>query len=425
MAALIAWVKQRPYFLLSLLFFISIFIYWPGRLTVDGQNQYAMAMAGEYHDHHPFIMSLLWYYFAKIYPGPGTMFLFHLTLFYLSLYFLMRCLPLSQAFWVLIFPFVPVIAGYTGVVLKDVGMTYALLCASSYLGFLTVKGRPLSVLSSFLLLCLIAYADLVKFQARYIVPLPLLWMVLHLAGYRLWKVRFFAALSVITLAFYSVLLGVKALAPPIQKDHAWQRTKLYDLAGISLTLKRCVIPEERLSPSFSLDKLEKVFTVSMVDPLFQEGLLSYAQNAQERKEVFHRWIDEVIHHPLAYLKHRWACLESMLTCGMKMASIEKVLTAWQLSPALYQVTFLTTWGLLILVIGHLIPVLMSLYFLYVAWRSKDAARIPLFFFNAMGLGMVFALLFAAMSASPRYTYITACFAWCSLPFVMLCRSSRS
>src|SRR5581483_833197 len=70
--------------LLAVFYIASVLMLWPGVMSLDASSQYAVAISGEYSDHHPPLMSFLWRYLDYIYHGPAPMFIFHLSMLYMA-----------------------------------------------------------------------------------------------------------------------------------------------------------------------------------------------------------------------------------------------------------------------------------------------------------------------------------------------------
>src|SRR5258708_7528872 len=126
--------------LLGLLFVVSLIALWPGVMSPDASHQYAAAVAGIYTDHHPPAMSFLWRYLDRLYPGPGLMFSFHLTMLYSAAAIFIYIFRHSLfKWWYAIYPVIPNIVAYSSLIVKDTGFTYAYLLAGAILAFLMVN----------------------------------------------------------------------------------------------------------------------------------------------------------------------------------------------------------------------------------------------------------------------------------------------
>src|SRR5215831_20079259 len=118
---------------LSLLgFAIEVRAFWPGLMSTDSIEQYTQAALARYNDHHPPIMALLWSWTNRVVTGPGGMLVVHLALLWGGLWAIAesaRRSGLRHAWLIVPIGVLPWIASIAGVIWKDVGMAYALLCA--------------------------------------------------------------------------------------------------------------------------------------------------------------------------------------------------------------------------------------------------------------------------------------------------------
>src|SRR5690349_8918626 len=99
---------------LGVFYICSLIFLWPGVMSPDAYTQYAAAMAGVYHDHHPPVMGFVWRNLAQIYPGPATMFIFHLSMLYIAAAIFVYLFRNSKfKWWYVCFPLLPNILAYT------------------------------------------------------------------------------------------------------------------------------------------------------------------------------------------------------------------------------------------------------------------------------------------------------------------------
>lgn len=417
--------KQKHNVILLGLFFLHIFLMWPGYLTSDSQTQYNIAITGQYSDHHPFIMSFLWRYLDMLHKGPGLMLFMHLGLLYGSVYFLLKSITDKKLRpLVLILPLIPHVLSYSGMIWKDVGCAYAFLFVSSYLTYVTMNDRPLPFTRVIPLLIVLAYGTLVKFQAQYLAPIVLLWMVTHRAKHSLGYPFVKNAVVLIGL-FYTIMMGVQHFGPKVEENHSWQYVKLYDLAAIAVNTNQDIFPNFTKTKTFSMAELHKRFNHQRVDDLvFADSLLIKGKNTEEREIVLKTWIEQIIKHPFIYLRHRAANLAYVLLSTPwfeygppVIDSIVQPGTA--LHTGLYYTARIFGW----IFLAHMLPMLLGLGYLILgtmAWCKKVREGIPLFFMNFIGMGMGFVLFFFSMAGTPRYTYISICLVHASHAFAYLC-----
>ena len=128
--------RKNNFFLFGLLFTLGTFhlwLFWPGTLTPDSESQYAMAISGIYADHHPPLMSFVWRYLDKIYPGPSLLLLFHLSLLYVSVLYLIKSLNnVCYRFFFLLLPWIPQVFIFSGIIWKDVGYAFSFLLVGAW-----------------------------------------------------------------------------------------------------------------------------------------------------------------------------------------------------------------------------------------------------------------------------------------------------
>ena len=419
---------SRETLILMALFCVHLLLFWPGYMTSDSQGQYNMAVSGVYSDHHPFIMSFLWRYLDKIYPGPGLMLFTHFTLLYGSVYFFMRSFPNSKLrYYFFAFPFFPHVLSYSPAIWKDNGFAFTFLFVASYLAYCTMENRVLKGRVLMGLLVILAYGTLVKFQAQYLAPLLLLWMGLHQAHYQKgWNLL--KKLAIISFLFYGLIAGVRYFGPEVKQDHSWQMVKFYDLAAMSVTLNKPLMPEFNRSKSFSMEELHKRFNHQRVDDLvFGDAILVGGQTEQERDILWKTWAHEVLKHPFIYLKHRSINMAYALLSTPLFMYVQPALDEWcGVGTIVNKTVYITARILGYLILAHFLPALLSFVYLGLALFSlhKTKAAIPLFFMSSLSVMMLGTLFFCSMAGTPRYTYIVVCMTYASHIFAYLCYKQR-
>lgn len=415
--------------ILSLCFlsFIYFLIFYPGELTPDSQNQYQMAITGQYGDHHPFIMSFLWHYLDLIYTGSAPMLLWHHLLLWGGIYNLYR--GLKHYNWsplVFFTPFIPNIAVYAGHIWKDVGFAYSFFFVLSYMSYACLQKKNITYFNLFLLLLVLMYGTLVKFQAFYLAPIVLIWMAWHKSNYGPLK-QIIKSIIPIGIIFYSLIKLIIFIGPEVKPDHAWQYVKLYDLAALSVETKQDLIPSKNKTPIFSIEELKKRFNHQRVDDLvFVEPIVQKGTNDEERSELYHTWLSQVIKHPIYYLKHRTQnlmyTLLSTIGFGIIKDNTNQISYLKTLPPQTIEMILRIP---CFIFLAHALTILIGFFYwilsIYSYINNKNQlASIPLFFFNSIALSMVLILLFCSMAGTPRYTYISVLLINASHAFAFLC-----
>lgn len=301
------------------LFLINFYFKYPGELGPDSMHQYAQALSGQYSDWHPPIMAWVWSKFLNVIDGPSTMLTMHIGLHWLGFTLIadaiLRIGKPRTASLVMVSGAFPVFLFYNGLILKDIGMASAMLVAFA-LGFrYRINNKRVPLLVLLLAALLLAYGTLVRANAIFAFG-PLF---IYLFNER-------ATLANLKqLLLLSILLA--GLALPIsnyvnhnlleaKKDEAIQALFLFDLTGIAYHSGDLnVLPPEL---KFSMNDLQHCYTPYWWDTLSPWGSCSFSwerlgpANSLTRKKLRHRWILEMVKHPLEYTIHRLKVLNSIL-----------------------------------------------------------------------------------------------------------------
>lgn len=396
-----------------LLFFSYVVFLWPGEMSPDSMVQYAAAVSGQYSDHHPFIMSFLWRYLNYLHTGSGLMLLFHLCLLWSGVFFIYR--SLEQYAWspfLFGIPFIPNVWAYAGMIWKDVGCAFSFFCVLSYMSYACLCKKNITLPKLFLMLIILGYGSLVKFQGAYLAPIVLVWIAWHRVHYGTFRQFSLSAIPV-AMIFYGMVYGITLIGPTVKQDHAWQFVKLYDLAAISVQTGEDLFPKENKTAIFSMEEVYKRFNHKRVDDLvYGDAILIKSKNEEERNVLYQTWLKQVISHPFLYLHHRlvnlWDTLQPIpgfykITDFIsrvvpEMPFIEKNLIGLAKIPCY-------------LFLAHFMTILLGIFYfgLSVAtyYQNKyQRASIPLFFLTSTALFLVFILLFCSMAGTPRYTYLS-------------------
>lgn len=421
--------RYSPFILMGMAF-IQLLAFWPGELTPDSIGQYAMATSGQYSDHHPPIMSLVWRYLDMIVKGPGLMMVLQLTLLYTGLYFAIKSLGNHpKRYLMLLYPLVPSLLIYTHYIWKDVAFAYSFVCVAGVLAWVGSRPVPhnrLSIKLAIPLFIILYYGTAVKYQAQFVAPIFIFWMIyLMLRPMRSLKIWLLVS-GLVTCCFLTAMLNInKELTKEAGQLHSWQLVKLYDLAAMSVALDKPLFPEANMTEHFSMERLHKEFSQDDIVPLAfpENAILQKGKTEEDRDILWSTWAKEILNHPVAYLKHRFSNLAFVLlsTPGLNvyLDLIDHVAEKDSVTyKALYYVGRVGGY----LVMAHILTVLLCLAYLALglATLRKTWAALPLVFCNAVGFGMVILLLFLSMAGTPRYTYITICMVHLSHFWAYLC-----
>ena len=289
-------------------FGVEMVAFWPGLMSTDSIEQYIQAALGRYNDHHPPIMAWLWSWTNRVVTGPGGMLTLHLALLWTGLWAIAegaRRHGVRYAWLIVPIGVLPWIASIAGVVWKDVGMAYALLCAGGLL-YLADAGEGRVRFAGFAAaFVLVAYATMVRANGAF--------AALALAAYAVATVipRMSVARSVAAGAiFVAIVLGGQQLLERKLLDasprHLSQLVMLFDLSGMSCRGAQIDIPAAFQAPGYDRAALCRAYDPDQVDTLFflPASPLRQSFDADAIATLRQDWIAAAMDHPKLYLAHR-------------------------------------------------------------------------------------------------------------------------
>src|SRR5215475_12400948 len=233
-------------------FGLELVAFWPGLMSTDSIEQYTQAALGRYNDHHPPIMAWVWSWTNRVIVGPSGMLAFHLAMLWVGLWAIAetsRRYGRRYAWLILLVGVLPFIASIAGVIWKDVGMAYALLCAGGLLYVADTCGERPRLVATAVALVLIAYATLVRANGVF-AALPLAVYAAAMLFPRVARVN----TVVIGAVFVALVLGGQQLLERRVLDasprHLSQLVMLFDLTGMACRGVEVDIPGPFLSPGY-------------------------------------------------------------------------------------------------------------------------------------------------------------------------------
>ncbi len=306
----------------ALLAAVSIGFFWPGIASYDSVVQYQQVLSGRFDDWHPPAMARLWALFHGLgWRGQAPLFVLQILLYWAGLALFAGALARrGQAIAglvVLLLGLWPPILGWQIAVLKDGQVTGALAAAAGIAAWWRLDDRRLPLWAAALVLLLLGYATVVRFNAAFAtVPLAL-----GLLGGLRWDRPLFHA--VLVLAGVVALIGV--LTPINQRLFAARPSgverslPLFDLAGIAHHAGPQAVPQV---PAAMWRRAEArgCLTPILWDPIGDANACGYIldtlQRAAPGKKLRDAWIEAIATHPLAYASHRIAHWNSEMRLWM-------------------------------------------------------------------------------------------------------------
>lgn len=406
--------------LLCVLYIISMVALWPGVMSPDANSQYAAAIAGLYSDHHPPVMSLLWRYLDHIYPGPGLMFTFHISMLYSAAAIFIYIFKNSLfRWWYAIYPLIPNLLAYTALIVKDTGFTYSYLLSGAILAVMMVNKTPrYKYLLLIPVVLLLYYGTAVKFQAQYVLIFFTIGIGYCVNNYKLsWLTVIYG--SLINIAIMILITTTNsALVPQAREAHSWQLVKLYDLSSISLMVNKPLYPDFILQqPNFEFARVQQEFEPREVDPLVfpTDSVLKPGKTEQQREELWNYWYKTIKQYPWQYLKTRLRlCGYNLTTSPSDRSDPVNFLSTTTLKSVLEHAWIINLINAAFSIVKialrfiWLLPLLFIYSYIAVARINNKSTAAPLLMFSATSIMLLLVLLFCSMAGTARYVFLCTC-----------------
>jgi hypothetical protein len=296
---------------------LTVACFYPGYMSPDSVEQLAQARSGVFTDWHPPIMSFLWRFSDKLFPGPFGMLLLNNLLFWPGLALICyRCLGWAGAPVTIAFGLSPAVFGLLSTVWKDVAFGASMVLAVALLlNAQLARSKSALILSSLPIL----YALSVRHNAGPgVLPLILYgaWVYLNVfRGVLSWRAT--VALGVLAFALlFAVVTFVNRQLSVGRQMSIMQTVLLHDLTAISLAEGTILLPKW-VRPDGSVptvDELRKIYSAGLVS-LFSgnPGInLQQTRDPTDLANLRKAWFAAVLKHPGAYARHRINVFKAML-----------------------------------------------------------------------------------------------------------------
>ncbi|MBA8666287.1 hypothetical protein H1Q59_00015 [Holosporaceae bacterium 'Namur'] len=431
---------MRDYYVYALLLFFAVVNYisgYPGGMTTDSTDQFAQSINYNFNSHHPPIMSMLWSVFNHITQGPQLMLAFHIILLWSSTLIFYKTFKRKYpklALLFIIIPLFPAILSQSTMIWKDISFSLTFLLVISIACYYTMAKEKPSILVNLFLLIMIFYGTGVKFQAKFITPIIILWLVWLNCKALIRKIVFFTVLG------SSLVIGgnIGIIKLFSKESPSEQLRQIFDIAGISVITDQNLFPDFiKNNPLFSWEKVKQNYTPKLVNALVytpDTKIFNMTNSQADIEELNRALFNGITRHPLAYLEHRFLNLRSNLkgkkyshyaiveeihtqpygvknNNGMLKRIIVKYIKTFPVIFAANGFAFI----LVVVGICYLARIYYQGYFYYF-----EEAKVLLSIFMIC-LVFTITLFFTTMAADYRYYYIVRLLSYFSIPIIFMLR----
>jgi hypothetical protein len=312
---------RRPLAILAMLaggYALTLLVFYPGVMTWDARYVYQDIAKSTLGDWQSPVMTVLWTLIDPIAPGPASMFLLMVTLYWLAIGLLAITLA-RRSLWpavaLVLLALSPPAFALQGIIWRDVLFANTWLLAAA-LAFAAAESRPAPRLTAQgIALALLALGVLLRPNAIFAAPVlatAILWPLrLSLKRAAFLYVPFAVAMFMLVQLIYYGALGAT-------RQHAVQSIMVFDLGGISHFSKRNQFPVEFDATETAL-LLDGCYQPTLWDIYWRLEPCQFVMRKLEREEklfgtpaVRTAWLGAILRHPLAYLQHRTAFMWNFL-----------------------------------------------------------------------------------------------------------------
>jgi len=314
-------------------------ISWPGFMNYDGIHTLEQARVGFSDPFYPALMIYIQGLCDRIYAGPGLMFAIQTVVYMLAwgqLVRLCRFAPIISIITLTLVAFFPPILGPSLSVFKDVGMMAFFFAATVLMLTYRSGGRRSTLWCA--LGCIFVGSGYRLGALAPVAPLVVWWSFLFIEGHRHQLKKIWRQVLALTATLMFALTGTFYVLNNYQLPNFSYRvpkfkylpgnifdiTELFDLVGMSYYSGEILIPPEFIgkTQSFEIGDVRAVYHPEHLNLSFDSGekrlIRCYTVPSTRMQEL---WISAVTKHPLAYLRHRLAVLQQLLSIGRDVVFI--------------------------------------------------------------------------------------------------------
>ena len=301
-------------------FVLTVWLFFPGYLTNDATYVYGYIAQWSLGDWQSPLMTILWWLIDPISPGPGSMFLLNVTLYWLGFGVIALAVARRSRALALVVPLLgltPPAFILLSMLWRDILFSGVWLCAGAVLYWAAGRERRLLAAMQILAVILIGLGILLRPNA--IVAAP------FLLAYALWPARFEwkrTALMFVAavLAGYGLIHVVYYEILHVKRENPLHSLLVFDLGGITYFTRENQFPVSWNADETSLLQTTQCYQPQHWDSYWTLDPCKFVMARLERPDdvifgtprLAEAWIRAVSAHPLAYLEHRLSVLWTLL-----------------------------------------------------------------------------------------------------------------
>jgi hypothetical protein len=296
---------------------LTLYVFYPGVMTYDARFVYEYIAKGILEDWQSPVMILLWGLIDPIAPGPGSMFLLIVTLYWLAfglLAFTLARRSIWPAVVLVLLALSPPAFIFQGIIWRDALFANVWLLAGVIAFVAGDCSAKLRLPAQAIALCLFAFGFLLRPNS--IIAAPILAASIVWPARFSWKrttIVFVPAMAALFGLYQFVFYGVLN----VTRQHIEQAIMVYDLGGISHFAKENQFPVTWTEPETQL-LLNGCYQPTEWDIYWRLEPCEFVMHKLNDDKLFGTpaitgaWLRAIARHPVAYLQHRSAFMWNFL-----------------------------------------------------------------------------------------------------------------
>lgn len=304
--------------LLAAGFGLTLLIFYPGVMTYDAKFVYEDIAKGTMGDWQSPVMVWLWALIDPIAPGAGSMFLLIATTFWMGFGVLSFALASRGETSALLLPLLaltPPALAFAGIIWRDVLLATCWLLGAAVAFAVSERPSLIRLTGQVLALVLVIFGALLRPNALLAAPI--------LAAYAVWLSRVSLRKTAIfyipaVIGFFGIVQLVYYGMLDAKRQHPLQTIMIFDLGGISHFAKENQFPVN-WSESENAMLLNGCYQPTQWDIYWRLKPCDFVMGKLEREKglfgtsaISGAWLLAILHHPVAYLRHRSAFMWNFL-----------------------------------------------------------------------------------------------------------------
>lgn len=297
---------------------LTLAIFYPGIMTYDAKFVYEDIAKGVLGDWQSPVMTVLWRLIDPIAPGSASMFLLIATSYWLAFGLLALVLARRTSPLALLPPLLALLPPafvFAGIIWRDVLLATSWLLAAGIVFAAADSAPRMRRPAQLLAVMLCAFGVLLRPNALPAAPI--------LLAYLIWPMQL--SVKRTAILFIPAAAGLFALVQVVYygvlgatRQNPLQSIMIYDLGGISHFSKQNQFPVTWTEAQSAL-LLNGCYQPTQWDIYWRLEPCDFVMNKIEREErlfgtpvITKAWMQAILHHPFAYLQHRFALMWNFL-----------------------------------------------------------------------------------------------------------------